>query len=140
MDNAKATLNTSLNRATLFFAKHAGSATPPGRMACARELAKAERWAEGILTFKWEWDDCPDLSDCDTCEHLGRCRDRECLRCKYWSRHEHEILAVSSRYMDGSQGPSLGGIEDSDEDYRRVVEAELALEAMAEVEESLERT
>ena len=129
MDNAKA----ALNRATLFFAKHAGYATPPGRMACARRLAEAERWAEGILTFTWDWDVCSDYTWCDVGEHIG-------LRCQHAPTHEHEILAVSSRYADGSQGPSLGGIADPDEDYRRVVEAELALEAMAKVEESLEKT
>ena len=133
MDNAKA----SLNRATLFFAKHAGYVTPPGRMTCARELAKAERWAEGILTFEWEWDDGP-VFGCEPCEHRRVCRDKHCEQCPQ-DNHEHEILAVSSRYADGSQGPSLCGIE-GDEDYRRVVEAELASEAMHEVEESLERT
>ena len=136
MDNAKA----ALNRATLFFAEHAGYATPPGRMVCARELAEAERWAADVLTFTWDWDVCPDYTWCDVCEHIRLCRDRGCLRCQHMPTHEHEILAVSSRYADGSPGPSLCSVTDSDEDYRRVVEAELAFEAMAEVEESLERT
>jgi|SRR5215472_11457019 len=87
-------------------------------------LARAEAWAkrEGIR-FVWEPDDDADWSWMDdderkrehTVEGCRAVRVHECERCG------HETADTLA---------SLWGIFDADNAYRRVVEAELALEAM----------
>jgi hypothetical protein len=97
-----------------FFLNHAGYCTPPGRAACALALARAERWAqENDLTFTWECDIDPDLSWMS---------ERE--RAK-----EHVCEGCVCRDAEGHVLTSLWGIVDADNEYRRVVEAELASEA-----------
>lgn len=87
-----------------------------GRQECARALAMAERWAtETGVEYRWEIDqDGPPWRDDDDDN-------------TYWS-----CVAIDDDYECVA---SLGGIdfvtgEPWGEGYRRVVEAELALEAM----------
>lgn len=95
--------------AVLFFYDHAGWATPPGRAKSALRLAIAEHEAE-VRWWRVEWD-----------FELG-------LEDDGWS---------ASLLVDDDEGDNLasvGGIDDEsyhDPNFRRVVEAELALEALA---------
>ncbi len=108
-----------------FFFKHAGWSYSPaeetavkGRWRCAEALAEAEAYAqEHDWTFDWEWDSDADLSFMTDEE---REKEHECLMCTCVDT-EHETLA------------SLCGIVDADANYRRVVEAELASEALADI-------
>lgn len=119
-------MNTHIQRSWRFFLEHAGYCTPPGRAACALGLARAEARAESAgFTFEWEWDDDADLSWMD---------DRDLYyRDDEGKRHprEHEILGCIARGPDGEVLASLWGIVDADTGYRRVVEAELASEALS---------
>lgn len=110
-----------------FFAKHAGYCVPPGRMACAKHLAQAEQLAnDKQWMFSWE----PDTDD-----YEGSLGDHE-----YWCEkeqrgipHQHEVYYCQLWANDGNTMlASLCGILDPDRNYRRVVEAELALEAAEE--------
>src|SRR4051812_30114076 len=91
-------------RAWKFFFNHAGWATPPGRTACAKELAEAEAWAqrEGVKA-QWVPDDMPWDGEGPPPEEVMGC-----------------ILELDGETV------SLWGIGDPAENYRRVVEAELA--------------
>jgi hypothetical protein len=95
-----------------FFFTHAGYATPPGRAVCALELAKAERAAEEA-GFTAEWVEDPegwyDVEGSEPKEVLG------CI-----------VKAPSGLDV------SLWSIGDPSRQYRRVVEAELASELLAE--------
>jgi hypothetical protein len=107
-----------------FFFDHAGWNYNPktetkkeGRIRCARSLADAEQLAQSYgLQFRWqddwavgdhtrEFDYKSNPSTCESCV----CEDGE-----------DNVLA------------SLSCIDDADDNYRRVVEAELALEAIPE--------
>lgn len=114
--------------AYLFFLKHAGYSYDPktetpkaGRSRCARQLAKAERDARA-LGYTFEWDDDPDGYDSQARkEGVQTCESCVCLDGEDpadGDRNRH-VLA------------SLGGIWDATREYQRVVEAELALEALA---------
>ena len=88
-----------------------------GRCRCAIELAKAERWArdEGLY-YEWSDDSCIG-GDCEPCS----------------SGSPHVTLQCTLyRDLDATQEwlASLGGICEPTEDYKRVVRAELASEAM----------
>lgn len=112
-----------------FFKSHAGfsvrsdETTEQGADRSARELAQAEEYAKREdWTFSWEDDWSLGMSHAD---YYGpgsvyENQDREphsCESCILRDRHG-DILA------------SLGCVDDADQDYHRVVEAELALEAM----------
>lgn len=85
----------------------------------ALELARAERWAaDNGLGFSWE----PDYDDCGD----GGTTPNERFGC---------IL----RDVDGNVLTSLWSIGDPSPEYCRVVEAELALEAMGSVQTVAER-
>jgi hypothetical protein len=101
-----------------FFRDHAGYVV--GRSAeYALQLARAEQYAQDHgWDFDWIPDPEPDLSWCDTCI------DRP---------HAHEIEGCILNSPEDSHLASLWGITDADQNYRRVIEAELALEAMPEV-------
>jgi hypothetical protein len=126
-------LDLMLNREAIkFFAENAGYCTPPGRMACAKRLADAEAFAENIdLKVTWEADDSLTVEDLcgdfTTPEKLAEDLNSGRLEC------------LHARVEDACGGvlASLGGIliRPDDRDYRRVVEAELKLEAI----ESLKR-
>lgn len=112
-------------RAVKFFYEHAGwsyqtdkETSNQGRRRCARELAKAEQWArEQNITFSWS-------DDWDVGNHrefYGEAyADDEPLTCEQAAAFD----------PDGTCIASLGCIDDADNNYRRVVNAELALEAM----------
>jgi hypothetical protein len=97
-------------------------------------MARAERWvkAETDLEYRWELDPEPCIGcDCGSSE------------CPCSTREPHETWCVSlvlpcpdhhgeckhDKYM-----ASLGGICGLTDEYRRVVEAELAIEAMSDEE------
>lgn len=112
---------TRLGRAYLFFKEH--GATVYGHAAqVAYDLARAEKWArdEGI---EFEWKDDPDSY-----------RD--------YSDSEPGVMVFEfcvAVNEDGEVLASLGGVGDASTEYRRVVEAELALEAMREDDEKSDR-
>lgn len=89
-----------------------------GRYNSARRYAKAERLARiaGIV-FNWRYD--PD--GCVGCD---------CGECECSTGEPHDTLQCTATLPDGTIGASLGGICRPDKDYRRVIEAELAIECM----------
>ena len=98
-----------LKKSADFFYKHAGYSYGPGqtkrqgRMEGAMKLAQAEQEAEARnWTIEWSYDDQP-----------------------------YEVLVAVLKDEHGNSIGSLGGIGDPDSNYRRVVEAELALEALS---------
>jgi len=101
-----------------FFLEHAGYATPPGREACAFELAYAEQYAKQCgWAYQWEDDPEPDLSWA-IAEENG---------------YEIETVEMVTLYDQGGKWlDSLCGITDATREYRRVVEAELAANAMGD--------
>jgi phage/plasmid-like protein (TIGR03299 family) len=138
-----APMNAALRKAFQFFLKHAGYIVGQ-RAAGALSLARAEQWAtDNDLEYVWSDDPDTDLGDHELwcanarrrqrkysippetrrklvfcCEHYGY----QCLLVRPCPDHgtdcKHaEVLAA------------LGGILDPDNNYRRIVEAELALDA-----------
>jgi len=115
----------------LFFYDNAGYShgqdeTPEqGRIRCAKDLSEAEAIAARLQwAYEWDWDECPDLSWMSD-------EERE---------QEHEVLCC--RIVD-PENPryslaSLGGIVDPDSNYRRVIEAELAAEAITALDREIE--
>ena len=106
-------------RAYLFFKENAGYIVGE-RAKGALRLAKAEqkvRWNDDDYRFRWENDDDADYSwlpEDDTSDHVVEScvLERKCEKCGQWEHVE-----------------SLWGIFDADDNYRRVIEAELALQA-----------
>lgn len=114
-----------------FFYQNAGysyakTQTPEqGRIRCAKDLAVAETVAQRLgYEFEWEFDECLDLSWMSDDE---RQRGDEILCCRIFDPE-------NPRYSPAS----LCGITDPDRNYRRVVEAELAAEAIADVDRQIE--
>lgn len=111
---------TPTAKAVAFFYKHAGSSYRPGketkaqgkrRGAIALARAEAEASSRG-WRVEWEGDPEPyEMGDAETEE-------------------PNEVLGAVLRDEDGHNLASLWGIGDPDRNYRRVVEAELALEAL----------
>ena len=111
-----------------FFVQHAGFSYNPatetpeqGKLRCARALVSAERWAAvNDLTVEWadDWDG--DNS--------------------YTEQAEFDGYTVTTCEMarlvdtDGNVLASLGCIDDATDDYRRVIEAELAEEAKSQAD------
>lgn len=97
-----------LDERSLWFYDHASwgyvpaiQTTEQGHMESARRYADAEVWAEeNSLEFAWAYDE------------------------------EYYNLLMCLAYKDGEVVASVGGVDSGDEDYRRVIEAELAIEAM----------
>lgn len=119
---------TPKQAAYLFFLKHAGYSYDPrtetrqaGRSRCARQLAKAERDASA-LGYTFEWSD--DWGVGNHFREYGECyKDGEpstCETCVCFGENG-EVLA------------SLGCIDDATREYRRVIEAELAFEALSAI-------
>lgn len=108
-------IDQQLRAAWRFFHDQAGYSVPPGRAACALELARAEQQGqEEGLTFEWmsdyeAWD-----GDVPEPDHL---------------------LSCLCRGSDGLVLTSLCGIgvNSLDDPYLRVVQAELAMEALDEI-------
>lgn len=121
-------MDKAMKEAIKFFAEHAGYATPPGRMACAKALAKAEAQAE-LMNLRVEWE-----SDYDADDSWMDAKQRKDFEdgklipmvCRMFNADKSQVLAA------------LGGIflyENEDAGtYQRVVEAELAQEAIQEIE------
>ena len=115
-----------------FFYQHAGYSHNPetetaeqGRLRCAVELAEAETIAERLgYSFEWEWDSDPDLSWMSD-------EERE---------QDHEVLCCRIPDPDTPRYSlaSLSGITDPDRSYRRVIEAELASEAITALDREIE--
>lgn len=99
-----------------------------GKLRSARDLAAAEAWAKtNYLTFDWNLDPEPDLSACDCGEDHG------------------PVYTVVLFDPAGVVLGSLGGITFGEgglwgDPYRRVVEAEVAYEAMEEAKNPPEPT
>jgi len=123
----------SIEGARDFFYTNAGYSYDPktetaeqGRMHGAMELAKAERWArENGYTYVWEDDGCTEVQRDD-----GTWEQLPAVGCAM-----HAPLDDSQWRNNPIPCQSLGGITESDDAserraYRRVVEAELALEEL----------
>jgi len=108
-----------------FFFDNAGYCV--GRRALgAADLARAEEYAINAgWQYRWEWDE-----DCaaDGC--------RNAISCDRPGDHEHEVLWCCLRDAAGQVLASLGGIWDADRNYARVIEAELASDALFNLQRS----
>lgn len=111
-----------------FFYANAGSSHNPltetpeqGRARGARQLAQAEARASA-LGYEFNW--VSDVEGCSGCD----CGNEEC---DCFSGNLHEVLGCIAVDADGEEKASLWGICGATREYRRVVEAELALEALA---------
>lgn len=94
------------------YSKRPGQGTAPAKQGSARRLAMAEcHAAQQGIEFEWEWDHDPDLSWMDDEARA----------------EEHEVYCARA-ILDGRTLDSLCGIVDPDRNYRRVIEAELALD------------
>jgi hypothetical protein len=106
-------------KAIKFFYKHAGYSHGPGqtahqrRLEGAKRLALAEEYAKEMgWTVEWDYDELPyEMGDAET-------------------KMPDEVLVADLFDEEHHHLESLGGIGDPDGNYRRVVEAELVLEAM----------
>lgn len=91
-----------------------------GRERCAKSLAQAETYARDE-NWRYDWDQ--DRDACIGCD----CGSGECA-CS--TGEPHETLTCVLRDEHAHVLASLGGICEPTAKYQRVVEAELALEAM----------
>jgi hypothetical protein len=115
-------ISSDLRKRWRFFMANAGHVAPPGKVVCALELARAEieakrRWFNDDWEFVWEEDDIDirDITD----------------EPEAFYRELHEVMCCILKDRSGKVLASLSGIIDADRDYQRVVEAELASEALA---------
>lgn len=116
-------VDRNLYAAYRFFRQHAGYVVGENAKG-AFALAKAEQWAEdNEMDYTWEYDTWADLGD----------HEYWCAQERAGQEHDHEVEICRAEYNDEVVA-SLSGIIDADRNYRRVVEAELALEAMQEAE------
>jgi hypothetical protein len=96
-----------------------------GRLRCSKELADAETIGQRLgYVFEWEFDEGPDSSWMSD-------EERE---------HDHEGLCCRIPAPETTRHSlaSLWGITDPDSRYRRVIEAELAAEAIADLDREIE--
>lgn len=116
-------LHDKLRERFRFHLEHGGYCTPPGRAACALDAARAEERAEELgIEFVWQAEEHADTSWLEQDEFT-----RELAR---WNRGE--MSCEWARAMLGDETlASLGGIFDADTSYKRVINAELASEAIA---------
>lgn len=118
-----------------FFWKNAGFSYDPktetkaeGKRRCAKQLAEAEAYAQDRQwSYEWPWDD----AGCSGC----CCENPEC---KCSSGEPHETLGCVLKDEHGKVLESLWGICDPSQSYVRVVEAELALEAIHQIDREIE--
>lgn len=117
-----------LKDAKRFFYQNGGYCFDPktetklqGRRRCALASAIAEREAQRrMFTFVWSYDDSQSIRDIT---------DETVEGAEFYER-AHEIEFCVCRDAAGDALASLGGIIDATPNYRRVVEAELAAEAI----------
>lgn len=111
-----------MNKAERFFYDNAGfsygqdESPEDGRLRCAVLMAEAERWAaRNGIEFTWE-------DDFEITDHVAEfdCYDQEPGTCE----------GCVARSRKGGVVASLWCIDDATPEYRRVIEAELAMEAM----------
>ena len=120
-----------------FHKEHGGYATPPGKVACALAAAKAEIAARNLgWRVVWEYDDDPSFALDDHDEWCYRARQATYEGRDSFAYCDHDVM-WAALYTDDDQrsqfaipAASLSGIIDADHNYRRVIEAELALEAL----------
>ncbi len=91
-----------------------------GRLRCAQDLAAAEEFA-AELEWVFSWD--ADEDGCIGCD----CGSEDCA-CSMGTWHD--VMSCVLRNQAGDVLASLGSICDPSADYARVIEAELASEAM----------
>lgn len=117
---------TKKESAVAFFYANAGYGYDPanetrhqGRKRGARALAQAEEWAKLNLSFEWAVDDCDssEFSDARPAWQLWTC----------CARGENNTVMASLGAIDFGRDGSPWG-----ESYKRVIEAELALDAQGE--------
>lgn len=111
-------------KAWWFFYANDTHVSPPGAARCSLNMARAEHWARGLgYTFAWEYE-AEDFTD-----HFDDPEDRElasqgqvyyCLLCD-----SEDGTAAGLRTL-----ASLGGILAPSAEYKRLVEASLALDVM----------
>ncbi len=110
----------------MFFAEHAGFRTPPGRLACAKEMAESEL-AGLALDLECIWEHEQE----DWIDFVGDCEPT-----KTWLRRfeqgTHEVFYAYVENHNGDHLAGLGGIvlERGETNYKRVVQAELFAEAI----------
>jgi len=137
-------MNTKRQKAFKFFFENAGWSNPPGKAACSLEYARAEEEAEARgWTVKWRLDEDSHLDVFGVLE----CCERANKQCEY-ERHSHGRYKVCLYHYYDAHGDamcatlydeegeilaSLGMIEGATSEYRRVIEAELVLEALGEL-------
>jgi len=114
-----------------FFFAHAGYSYDPktetkqqGKRRCARAMARAEKRAQDA-EFEYEWRD--DWSVGSHQEYFGK-------GSAYEESEPNTCESCVLRSSDGEVLASLHCIDDADSNYRRVIEAELALEAFSEID------
>ena len=119
---------TAKQAAYLFFLRNAGFSYDPktetkqaGHSRCARQLAKAERDARA-LGYYFEWVD--DWT-------VGKHRDYYGEDSAYAENEPTTCESCICRDSSGECVASLSCIDDATQDYRRVIEAALASEALA---------
>lgn len=119
----------------LFFFEQAGYSYDPkketaeqGRIRCAKELAQAEEYAAN-LNWRVEWQDDWDIGnhrDCYGEDSAYSDREPSTCECARLFDDDDNVLAA------------LGCIDDADRAYRRVIEAELAAEALVHYDREIE--
>jgi hypothetical protein len=110
-----------------FFRQNAGWSTPPGKLACAKALAEAEHFAKELgLEVKWEYEQE------DWMVFAG---DPEAEYRRNFKSGKWECFHAYVKGDGGEILSSLGGIilEAGDASYKRVIEAELYMEAIGEM-------
>lgn len=122
-----------------FFLEHAGYSYDPqtetaiqGRRRCARNLAFAEAWAraEGLV---YEWQDDPDCTenDFDFPEDKAHVREHGAVGCILYRPCPEHGADCKHAVVLGSLWGITESLDNQERDaYRRVVEAQLASEAM----------
>lgn len=112
-----------VRQAWRFFHTHAGYIVGE-RALCAWRLALAERHAEAYgVTFEW---------DGDYGDYHGALGDHAywCAEERQGIKHAHEVLSCVARDARRNVIASIGGVIDPSREYARVIQAELAVEAL----------
>lgn len=131
------TERTAEDTAADFFYEHAGWSYDPvtetpdeGRLRGAISMASDERWAQSVdLTFQWS-DDWAVGSHVTYFGPGSAYTDPD---------REPEICEVCVAFLVGEVVASLGCVDEADQNYRRVIEAELAGEARWNIDNAAER-
>lgn len=125
----------SLTPDQLFFFAHAGysydlkTETPEqGRVRCAVAMAEAERQGRNI-GLEFEWSDDWGVGSHKDFYGKGSC---------YEEAEPHTCEQCVCKFENGDVAASLGCIDDASANYRRVVEAELASEALHAYDKEIE--